>query len=45
MPFCGWWMCASASHIFPTQEAFSAYGQASAADARGSISVDRGLVV
>ena len=43
MPFCFGVMWTSASHIFPRQGAFSAYGQLPEELARVRISVDRGL--
>jgi RNA polymerase sigma-70 factor (ECF subfamily) len=43
MPFCSRVVWTSASHIFPRQGAFSAYGQTSAGGVTGRNSVDRGL--
>jgi hypothetical protein len=40
--FLCWWLWTSASHILPTQGAFSAYGQTSAGEVGGGISVDPG---
>ncbi len=43
MPLCCWWMCSSASHIFPTQGAFPRMVRPQRTRSGTAIRVDRGL--